>query len=91
VVIEGFQKIVAGQQVKPVDKTPPHETAEAMPHDVDEVAEAEAKVAEAKMAEAKAAEARAAEAKASAAKAGAIKASDGKTSDGKAEAAAKTR
>ena len=91
VVTEGFQKIVAGQQVKPVDKTPPHPTAEAMPHDVDEVAEAEAKLAEAKMKEAKAAEARAAEAKASAAKASATKASDGKASDGKAEAAAKPR
>ncbi|WP_375456027.1 efflux RND transporter periplasmic adaptor subunit [uncultured Methylobacterium sp.] len=47
VVVEGFQKIAAGQQVKAIDHAPRPETAEAKPQDADEVAENEAKAKEA--------------------------------------------
>ncbi|MEE7477337.1 efflux transporter periplasmic adaptor subunit [Methylobacterium hispanicum] len=42
IVVEGFQKISAGIEVKPVDQTAPHESEAGKPHDPDE-AESEAR------------------------------------------------
>ena len=43
VVVEGFQKITAGIQVKPMDRTVPHESESGKPHDPDEAGDGEAR------------------------------------------------